>query len=114
MAGMNVGDVLRIARGILSTPKRWTKGTNARNAGGKGCDATAQTASCWCMHGAIIKAASGDPNGASLSILAAREVGRLAGVHDTELYRFNDAPATTHADVVGVFTRALAVYETRT
>ena len=114
MASMSVGDVLRIARGIISTPRRWTKGTNARNAAGKGVAAHTPAAVCWCMHGAIIKAASGDPHGANLSILAAREVGRAAGVHDTELYRFNDAPATTHADVVGVFTRALAVYEMRT
>lgn len=83
---------LTAARELLSNKKRWTKGTYC-------------SAGAYCLYGAIAHVGYRD--------IAAAEAGpeaelleRLQG--ERWLSRFNDAPTTTHADVLALFDRAIS------
>jgi hypothetical protein len=51
----NVIRVLKLVRRLLRDPKRWTRGTQARNQDGIRILPTARTATSWCLTGAIYK-----------------------------------------------------------
>lgn len=48
------GDNMKIKE-LLSTEKKWTKGTYARNAVGKACSPYSEEAVCFCLLGAVDK-----------------------------------------------------------
>lgn len=87
-------DVLVKARAWLDDPAHWLQGAYGDFAGT--CDGPT------CAWGALWKFTLNDSatEFAALSILEG-----LAGVH---VPHFNDAPSTTHADVLALFDRAIA------
>jgi len=50
-------EVLRKARELISQESAWTQGAFARDANGKPCGMTSDSAVCWCAGGALIAAA---------------------------------------------------------
>jgi hypothetical protein len=52
-------DVLKKATALLSDPKKWTKGTEARSEKGNAVKPTSRNAVCFCAVGALERAAGG-------------------------------------------------------
>lgn len=99
--------VLTETRKLLSVPERWTKKQFARDALGGTADPTGPLAVCFCVEGAIHRAAVGDAH--IEARLAAKQILRQAiglGVLDG-LPGWNDAPERTHAEVLAAFARAI-------
>lgn len=88
---MTTAEVLREARALIDTPEKWTKGYRGERL---------------CAVAAIASAAPRDWLPAKYALN--RALGREESV---VLYRWNDDPATTHADVLAAFDRAIALAE---
>lgn len=95
-------EVLRSARETLSIPERWTKGASAKNERGQKTWSYAPDAVCWCLYGSILR----------LQAPASVEIDALTLLSDIiggSIAFFNDARATTHADVLRVLDAAIKV-----
>ncbi len=93
-------DVLRAARETLSSPERWTKGSAGKNALGQKIASYSTDAVCWCLFGAVARTeAPWQEQHDALTLLCDAIGGPVVG--------FNDAKATTHADVVRVLDTAI-------
>lgn len=102
-------EILIAARAKIAEPERWTKGTFSRNAEGEPCAVDwGPAAVCWCALGAI-NATTNKMHQLYELKSAAKDALALAvsPSHDSVAY-FNDDPATTHADVLAAFDRAIA------
>lgn len=108
-----MSDVLKIlkdARELLSDEKRWTKGMWARTAAMMPTDSKSEDAVCWCAMGALCRVIDYDRDASEF---------RMATAYLTEALPpswwgvsvFNDAKATTHADLLAMFDRAIAKAE---
>lgn len=94
--------ILRGARELLSDPKKWTKGKLAKNELGLEVNTQDEAAVCYCAMGAIDKLAGNDVvrHSAALSWL-------IAALPSGNVVLFNDAPETTHADILDLFDKAI-------
>lgn len=79
----------------IKTPERWTKDVFARTKQGNAIGYDSPAASKWCIVGAC-RVEHG-------SVTAEREIWRAIG---WTIPTFNDAPTTTHADVMRVLRKA--------
>lgn len=92
--------VLVAARELLSDEKRWTKGNLAHDVDGDDVRPRSKHAVCWCVMGAVQKFSLGTwHQGGALN--------RIHGVVGGSIPEFNDAPTTTHADVLRVLDAAI-------
>lgn len=102
---MTTREVLVAARALIATPERWTKETSSWVRNG---------IECFCAIGAIGRAvdhdhnapATEDVNDALRAAMPAWFLDRRTG--RPSIVEFNDAPTTTHADVLQLFDRAIA------
>lgn len=109
----NVG-ILTASKNRISTPERWTKGTAARSVHGRKVAVTSKRAFCFCAVGAVERETQGIDDGyrSAIELLnLAVETPLPFAMH--EVVAFNDLGATTHADVMALFDRALALAELR-
>lgn len=103
-----VADLLRRARARIATPETWCKGSFARNASGRKCKASSAHAVAFCAEAAIWADCADDQRG---------DVKRRAfdliedAMGNSDIRAFNDAPATTHFDVLAAYDRAVAAAE---
>lgn len=113
-----LSQLFQAARDWLANPKHWTKGHYAKDENGNPTDPypfNRKRIACTCALGAMLKV---DPDqyirlGVSnrlrdyipktFSSLSGRRAAQMRHVH-----RFNDAPTTTHQDVLDLFDRAIA------
>lgn len=97
---MSLANDLRAARALIDAPERWTKGVFCLD--GKYCALGAALAVS--IPGLPIELALSDAVPASF---------HNYGWHlrIVRIVRFNDAPATTHADIMALFDRAIAKAE---
>lgn len=101
---------LYTVRGMLSDPKRWTKGASARNKYRHRVSPTSPSAVKWCLEGAVNRSSAGAPSVASRRAFWVRRYlieatpvrPWLCGIA-----WFNDDPETTHADVLALIDRAI-------
>ena len=96
--------VLRAARDTLAVPERWTKKESARNVAGRPVLPTEPDAVCWCMAGAVKRAAATD--GIFFEAITNIEQAMWCDFnrrHYSDIAAFNDAIGTTHADVLRLF-----------
>lgn len=85
---------------LLSDPKRWTKGCFARNRKGKEVEPERRKAAvCFCVLGAV-RAEYDDPDEGRLAKNKLRDA--LGVAFNMEISFWNDAPTTTHADLMAV------------
>ena len=95
---MATADDLRAAKALIDTPEKWIKGEFSRNG-------------CYCAAGAIAAAVGHNPRAAwarGSRWREAKDALELALEGDLLLPEYNDAPDTTHADVMSLFDRAIA------
>lgn len=104
-------DTLVAARKILENPLHWTKRVFARNINNRDVSATDPTATCFCVIGAICKAADVDTQGPMESHVLDAASGLVARQLDLAYYYsvsvFNDLPSTTHADILKTLDAAI-------
>lgn len=103
---MMPAEQLRAAKALIDTPECWTKHANSRDMVGIPVDPLSASAECWCAHGALFVQfpVLGPEYRACVAALETALKGEpLAG--------FNDAPSTTHADIMKLFDDAIALAE---
>jgi len=99
---MKNSEILIAARAKLATPETWTQGVGARDCMGNATHAGDPDAKCFCTFGAI-KAVTGQ-------IVYALPVWQLLnGVAGMNPVAYNDTPGRTHAEVLNMFDRAIAL-----
>lgn len=103
MGEKSVAQILREARELISDPKRWTQGKNARDVNDQFADPIGPAAVCWCAEGAIRRVVAEDWYRLH-SLLATLN----AEVNDA-IHRFNDSH--THTEVLAAFDRAIELAE---
>lgn len=98
--------LLQQARELITDPAHWTQEVFARNALGKSVMGDEPDAVCWCADGALhkIRGGAGHHSDAYFDAYNAlnKEVEKLG---HSQVESFNDK--TTHAEVLGVFDRAI-------
>lgn len=104
-------ELLRAAKAKIEDPKRWTKGDTALDSRGERVGARDATACCWCSMGALSAAGAIVPTGDDPATCMLRRCIMPRKPYGASLVEFNDAPATTHADVMALFERAIAMAE---
>lgn len=82
------------AHELLEKPESWTQGEFARNRSGERTNSNCPTACSWCMIGAMFKCYKGDELYTGLFKAISDHIG------DVEIYKWNDDPNRTHAEVV--------------
>jgi hypothetical protein len=103
MTDMTAADYLRAARYRIAAPDRWTKGALARDPLGRIVEPDDPAACQWCAAGAYDAAR---PLGAD-DVLHRR----VLEIGFRHLPGFNDAPETTHADVLALYDDAIQAAE---
>lgn len=104
---MNKLEILTTARAVLSDPKCWTQGCIARDHDGDQVGYDHEGAACWCLHGALWKAAG---KFAWAKAAAVDDIHQLLVQFtpdgESPIY-FNDKNSTTHQMVLDVLDRAI-------
>lgn len=101
-----IADLLIAARKLIDRPEKWTKDVFAIDGNGIPVNLKSDRAVCFCSFGALVKASWN----AHIHIHKAFAV--LNGiVPSANLYVSNDAPETTHADVMRWFDLAIEEHE---
>ena len=93
-------EVLRAARGLISTREGWCQNTNARDDAGGAVKWESPSATSFCINGAILRAAS---LGVGTDWVGARAVDALAAVQveiNDPVVSFNDN--ASHAEVLAL------------
>ncbi len=101
---MTTLEILKAARALIDREEKWTRGAVARTAHGYQVQSIDDSAVQFCILGALAKAS----NNWKLCLMAGDS---LRGLLKTAIQEFNDAPTTTHADVLALFDRAIAAEE---
>ncbi|HWT25460.1 MAG TPA: hypothetical protein VN213_18290 [Solirubrobacteraceae bacterium] len=99
---MTTAEILCAARERIAISKRWAKGWWAYDVQGNKCREDDPQARQWCSAGAVFAVSRSD-GWAALEVLAGVVPGRVSD--------FNDDAATTHAEVLAAFDRAIAAAE---
>jgi hypothetical protein len=103
----STADILREARALIDTPEKWTQDAEARDADGNEVLYNDPSATCFCAIGAMSRAAD--------EYSPSRETRILRRAVFGDVWRpipsWNDAPETSHADVLEAFDRAITLAE---
>lgn len=99
---MDLVELLKDARRKISLPENWTQGEMARSSEGKEVNPYSIHAVSWCMAGAL-QSFEGAAGEAWLFMTKALGVNSLVHI--------NDNPQTSHADIMAMFDRAIALAE---
>ena len=105
-------ETLKAARQLITDPAKWTQGELARDAEGNVSYVGSESATCWCLMGAIFHVVRADKptaadarrshSDAALELLSAAN-------RKKSVVRFNDTH--THAEVLALFDAAIAELE---
>jgi hypothetical protein len=113
---MRQATYLRAVRELLAEPERWTKKAIARDAAGKATDVYDERAVSRCLGGARLEAERDCRPYDPLRLMRISDEDRA--LHQSVRKRgfegfvsFNDAPQTTHSDILAVLDEAIAAYE---
>ncbi len=104
----STADVLRKARALIERPGIWAKGT----------DPTPVSPNCVCAQTAISRSAADLPTEAGkqatqflLRVIDTLATPDISASDLGRIWRWNDAPERTHAEVLAAFDRAIALAE---
>lgn len=103
-----VDELLTLAGRLIADETRWLQGTFARDANGQKCDPRSADAVAWCAYGAVSwcrRLVARPGKNPSLSQDAMRRLDQAAP-GTARFAEYQDAPATSHSDVVAAFRRA--------
>lgn len=106
-----VKETLIAARKLIEKPENWTKGAHARDSEGVDVWPDDSSSVCFCASGAVRLASSGSALELFIGQKMLEECLPPSLGYD-QIPSFNDAPETTHADVLALFDRAIAACDT--
>lgn len=107
----HLADDLKAARKLIERPECWTKGQAAKDVFGLVAYGEFDRAVCWCAVGAVDRICGRYLKRFNTAIAALKvQMPADPGLHQN-IFRFNDDPATTHADILALFDRAIAAAE---
>jgi hypothetical protein len=108
MTGKTPLQILIAARELIADEARWTQNAPARGKSGREVDPNGRHAVCWCLLGAIDRVGGRETfisfSGGHYAIKALCRDG-------LDITAFNDAPATTHPEVLAKLDEAIASME---
>lgn len=104
---MTTREVLVEARRILTPDGAWTQRKLARDRQGRGAVYHGRAAVCWCLEGALARAAFTDCGDRDWSAALDACDSALPGSGRGRLIVWNDAPGRTQAEVLGLLDRAI-------
>jgi hypothetical protein len=96
---IETANALRVAKARIDTPGKWCK-----HQGDNGRGALCAFGAIWGMPVAVLRALRAEVN---------RTIGGTCDSDYVSLASFNDAPTTTHADIMALFDRAIAAEEAK-
>ncbi len=103
-------EILQAARDLLTDPRRWTKGAAARFEDGNTCSAQHPQAHSFCSRGALIRVQPAGGYEAYHGAYRFLEKCVRPEVEGAEpVTAWNDYYQTTHAEVLAVFDKAIAL-----
>lgn len=102
----SLAEVLRAARERVA--EGWTQGAMARDERGEETEPTESEAVCYCALGALESIDRGSRSVGAFVLRLALPRFVLGCAPDSMVANFNDDPATTQADVLALFDRAIA------
>lgn len=110
---MSPAEQLRAAKALIDMPEKWTKGEYARGKSGGRVKALGRAPVCFCALGALGRAGCHDPADIGFSEgatwLAYQTL--IRATPNRMVFEYNDDPATTHADIMALFDRAIEAAE---
>ncbi len=89
---------------LLADPKKWTKGSYARNEFGDPCKILSTEATCFCLYGALTRCYPAGEQHVSAANKLEDAMRKLNG--HTMIVKFNDSPDTTHEMLMQVLEEA--------
>lgn len=101
-------DILRGARELLAKPEAWTVDALARGRSEREVKVHGRSAVCFCLIGSLHRIA-----GRKHHAVAHETRKVIQGLLPVRLAFFNDAPTTTHADVLALLDKGIAQLETQ-
>lgn len=107
---MTAAEILRAARDLISDPKKWTIGNDARSATGRSVMANSPRAVCWCAQGAVHRAGA-DLDAERQAFIALRRAARRFDPGFSEPFEVNDGCG--HEATLMMFDYAIADLEKR-
>ena len=111
MSPLTVKQLLEQTRAKIEDPAHWVKGDYAKNAEGSVVTPYDSDACCWCLDGALRAVAIPQPRYPLVATdLLLRQASQARGF--ASHLCFNDAPQTTHADVLQLLDDAILVAST--
>jgi hypothetical protein len=106
---MTLSQILRAARETIADPKHWTQGAYARDKHGVPVDSLRGEGCTFCTFGAVRHVvAKENAEYFEAEVALDSSVPRDGMGATIGAINFNDAPTTTHADVLALFDRAIA------
>lgn len=106
MSDMTVDQPLKELRDLLDHPNGWCKSNFAKNSDGESVDPQHPTACKWCLMGGVTHVAGHNELLYSCVMSHLYDALRAIGTN-VSMMTFNDAPETTHADVIAVIDKAI-------
>ena len=111
---MTALEILRKADALLATEACWTRDEFAKNAHGRRVSVGSDLAACFCVHGAIARAAGvRDPEmPLNEGRVATRYLKQAVGLRThLDLANWNDAPSRAFGEIKSAFAKAIALAE---
>jgi len=112
---MKTSKILTAAAKLIDTPEKWAKGCYARDSRGNSVARGDAAASSFCSIGAVDHTSweldRGDGSTVTCALSSARARAALEAPAGGSVVAFNDAPDTTHGDVMTAFALAIAIAE---
>ncbi len=104
--------VLQDARKLLTDPDHWTQGVDARTNEGISCSIFSKNARCFCLSGALYKAALRDDGMITFDPALEHAMNRVRAAISIKGFGanipfFNDYNGRTHAEVIEVLDKAI-------
>lgn len=106
-----IADALRRAKALISDPNAWVQGCFAEDADGTEVEPRDPSARSWCAVGAVIKVGDDTVVEAAEGLLTDALAPVVPYWGDRSVAKFNDASATTHGAVMGLFDLAITLAE---
>lgn len=108
MADSAAKQYLKVAKGLLSHPKRWIKGKSASDEYGRTLIPGSSEVTCWCATGAVEHAKSllngGGVGEVAKAMNALDKAAQKRGF--SGIINMNDSPSTSHEEILAVFEEA--------
>lgn len=104
---MSASEDLKAARKLIEEPECWTQGSMARDAAGNALGFRSPDAVCYCALGALDSVIR-EQHPSERFVKARMLLEQVCGEYVESV---NDSPNTTHADVLAMFDRAIALAE---